>query len=664
MSGNGTKEHLNDRQRILIAAAANLAVCLVCALFLVPEVINNDDYIIQSITSGAFGVYSPELAHTNWLYGSILATLQRISPSLNWFEILNYSMLFVSTALVSCIIWLQNRNLPGALLSLSFALFVGPIFYNELHNTKEVPYIAAAALFAVLFGIKERKYGFCIIGGLAALFASWVRFHAFLVGAAFVFGACLLYPVQVLREDSGRKWLKEGIRMAAVFAAVFILIFGTWFADLKIEEAVPSLRNYRAYNAVRGAVSDYEIADYSENYAQYAALSVSENDCEMIRIWDFADSEKFTADLLRQIAEIRDSVSTQSAFSRLLSELGAGMISDPLQIAFGILFVVALIMTHSTEKNSVLWMGLAFLGCYYYMCLSGRTTRWVTAGLIAAALTGVFVSIRWKKGSLSVICSVILMVCVLVFDAVTLIPQIADYSTYFNTNAGQIYRDLGERDENLYLMDHNSAPPLQRIVPTFSSVEPDLFKNVYALGGWDTESAAKNSVLERYQVFGSPYRALIEKRNVYLADTQNAATILKYIRENYAPNATMALQETVDGYFIYAFSNQAVRTDDTSIEIIDAAASVDMSLGSFLYVGAVFDADVKDTDTVYIGLSDPDTPERIYRAAKMERGDGNEAAVMWIPLTDWPQTGGMSFRVIVESADGTVKGSGPFVPSE
>ena len=663
MFENAAKERPKDQHRILIALAVNLAVCLVCALFLVPEVINNDDYIIQSITSGAFGTYSPELAHTNWIYGSILVALQKMTAALNWFEILNYSMLFAATSLVSCIIWLRNRNFPGALLALSFSLFVGPLFYNELHNSKEVPYVAAAALFAVLFGIKEKKYGFCAAGGILALLASWVRFHAFLVGAAFAFGACLLYPLQVHREEGDGKWLKEGIRMALVFAAVFLLIFGTWFADLRIEAAVPALKNYREYNAVRGAVSDYEIADYSENYAEYAELGISDNDCEMIRIWDFADSEKFTVEVLQKIVQIRDSVSKQSAFSRLVSELGAGMISDPLQIAFGILFIVAMIMTHSTEKNTVLWMGLAFIGCYFYMCLSGRTTRWVTAGLIAAALTGVFVSIKWKKGSLPVICSSVLLVCVLVFDAVTLIPQIGDYSTYFNKSAGQIYTDLGQREENLYLMDHNSAPPLQRIVPTFSSVEPDLFRNIYALGGWDTESAAKNSVLERYQVFGSPYRALIEKRNVYLADTQNAATILRYIRENYAPNATMSLQETVDGYCIYAFTNQAVKTDDTSIMIRDAAASVDMSFGSFLYVGVVFDADMKDTDTVYVALSGPDTAERIYRAARMERGDGSEAAVLWIPLTDWPQTNGITFRVMTESADGTVKGSGSFVPA-
>ncbi|MBR0343270.1 MAG: hypothetical protein IJH64_13685 [Oscillospiraceae bacterium] len=657
-----SKHKLKDRHRIYMAIVINLVICLICAVFLVPEAMNNDDYIIQSIISGAFGVRSPELAHTNWIYGNVLVALQNVSPTLNWFEIINYSMLFVAVTLVFCIIWIQNKNISGFVLALCFSLFIGPIFYNELHNSKEVPFIAAAALFAVLFGIKERKNVFCVVGGVLALLSSWVRFHAFLVGAAFVFGSCVLYPVLMIK-DGEKNWLKEGLKTALIFLIVFTLIFGTWFFDKRVEAANPSLQNYREYNAVRGAVSDYDIPDFSEHYAEYAALSLTDNDCEMIRIWDFADSEKFSVDVLLQIAQIREAVTKKEAVSRMITELLSGAVSNPLQIAFGMLFVIALIMTRRTEKNDVIWMAIAFLGCYLFMCLTGRTTRWVTAGLIAAGLTGLFVSIKWKKGSLSVICSIILLIAVLVFDAVTLIPEIADYSKSFNKSAGRIYTDLGEREENLYLMDHNSAPPLQRITPIFSSVEPGLFKNTYVLGGWDTESAAKNSVLDRYQVFGSPYRALIEKRNVFLADTQNATTILRYVRENYAPNATMAVQETIDGYCIYAFTNQSVNTDDTSFQIIDAAASVDTSFGSFLYVGAIFNTDIKESDTIYVCVSDQNGTERIYRAGSLERNDGNKAAVLWIPLTDYPLPNGLSFKVLIESENGSVRGSEVFIQS-
>ena len=654
------KHTLKDSDRLLISIAINLAICLICAVFLVPEAMNNDDYIIQSITSGAFGVRSPELAHTNWLYGNVLVALQQMIPELNWFEIINYSMLFIATTIVFAEIWLQNRSLPGFVLAMSFSLFIGPVFYNELHNSKEIPYIAAASLFAVFFGIKEKKYGFCVVGGILGLLSSWVRFHAFLVGAAFVFGTCVLYFINGFKENE-KKWIKDGSRMVIVFLLVFAFIFGTFFLDVHIESSNPTLKHYREYNAVRGAVSDYEIPDYSENYKEYTDLSLSENDCEMIRIWDYADQEKFSIDVLRQIVQMRDSVTVKEAVSRMLKELMAGALTNPIQIAFGLMFVIALIMTHREQKNDVLWMALAFIGCYFYMCLTGRTTRWVTAGLIAAALSGVFISTRWKKGSLSLICSIVLLLSVLVFDAVVYIPEINDYSKSFNISAGQIYVDLGEREDNLYLMDHNSAPPLQRIVPTFSSVKPDLFKNVYALGGWDTGSYAKNSVLERYQVFGSPFRALIEKRNVFLVDTQNASTILRYIRENYAPNATMAVQETVDGFNVYGFTNQSINTDDASFSIVDADASIDTSFGSFLYVGVIFDTNVRRTDTIYICVIDADGVERIYRAGSLERSDGNQAAVLWIPLADIPFPDGLSFRVYVESESGLVRGSETFV---
>ncbi len=660
MLENERKHTLKDSHRLLISIAINLVICFFCAMFLVPEAINNDDYIIQSITSGAFGVHSPELAHTNWLYGNILVALQKLLPELNWFEIINYCMLFIATTIVFTIIWLENRSLSGIVLAMSFSLFIGPLFYNELHNSKEVPYIAAASLFAVFFGIKEKKYGFCVAGGILGLMSSWVRLQAFLIGAAFVFGVCVLYIINGLK-DGGKKWIKDGLFMAFVFLIVFVFIFGTSFIDAKIEAGNPSMKHYREYNAVRGAVSDYDVPSFSDHYNEYAALSISENDCEMIRIWDFADKEKFSIEVLRQIVQMRDPVTVKEAMSRMFRELMKGAISDPIQIAFGIIFIIALVMTRRTQKKDVIWMALAFIGCYFYMCLTGRTTRWVTAGLLASALTGVFVSIKWKKGSISLICSIVLLLSVFVFDAVVYTPEINDYSNSFNVSAGQIYLDLGDREDNLYLMDHNSAPPLQRIIPIFSSVKPNMFKNVYALGGWDTESYAKNSILERYQIFGSPYRALIEKRNVFLVDAQNATTILRYIRENYAPNATMAVQETVDGFNVYGFTNQSINTDDVSFPILDADASVDTSFGSFLYVGAIFDTDINDKDTLYICIKDADGVERIYRANSLERSDGNKAAVLWVPLSDIPFPNGLSFKVFVESEDGSIKGSETFV---
>ena len=658
MPETAKKIRLKDHHRILIALVFNLAVCLICAFVLVPEAMNNDDYIIHSITSGAFGKFSYGLGHTNVIYGKVLVALQRAMSDLNWFELLNYAMLFFATFLVSCMIWLRNRNPAGFLLSLSFSLFIGPYFYNQLHNSKEIPYIAAAALFAVLFGVEEKRYAWCFAGGLLALLASWVRFHAFLLGAAFVFGAAVLFMIRIFREEK-----KKGaslVRLVGVFLLVFALIFGTYYYDLNVESRDESLKNYRQYNAARGAVSDYDLPDYSTYFAEYQKLGISENDYAMIVNWDFADSEKFPAQLLNEIAALRPPVPFVNAAGRMLAEIGRGLITDPLEIAFLVLFFVFLAFTRRTEKMKVVWMGLALAVCYLYMCLTGRTTRWVTAGLFGAGITGLFLSVRWKKGDLAKICALALLLAVLLFDVVSLVPEIGDYSGYFNTAAAQVYRDLGTRKDDLYLMDHSSAPALQRVVPTFSSVEPNLFRNVFVLGGWDTESSAKNSVLERYSVYGSPYRALVEKRNVYLADTKNSAMILKFIRENYAPSATMALQETVDGYSIFAFTNQKIETDDASFEILDAAASIDEQFGAYVYVGAVFGAQVSEGDTVYIELTDREGKRTVYRAHSLEREDGNSAAVMWIPLVDVPELDGLSFRVILEGKDGALRGSAVF----
>ena len=77
----------------------------------------------------------------------------------------------------------------------------------------------------------------------------------------------------------------------------------------------------------------------------------------------------------------------------------------------------------------------------------------------------------------------------------------------------------------------------------------------------------------------------------------------------------------------------------------------------------IFDCDLDDTDTVYVSLTNPNSAERIYRAATMDRNDGKEAAVLWVPITDWPQFEGLSIRVIVESESGMLAGSEVFLSS-
>ncbi len=653
---NGKKHGFSSEGRLLSVLSFNLLVILICTFFFVPEVINNDDYIIHSITSGAYGKASPELAHTNILYGQFLVLMQTWVPGVNWFELINYVLLFFSTCFLSYCIWDRNRSAAGAVLAAAYALFVGPQCYLQLHNSKVIPYIAAAGLYAILFGWEKKKTLWCVFGMLLSVTAAFVRFHAFLIGAAFVFVCSVVRLLELLKKNR-KQALRDAGRMVLAFGIVFALIFGTYFWDLHVEATDETLREYRQYNLARGAVSDYDLPDYAANYAAYQEIGISENDLQMIRNWDFADLEKFPVDVLLRIVELRGDAGKENAPGRFVREILSGLTGNSL--FFAVFFMTALNLVFSSRKQCAeTWLILlAFLFCLFYMCLGGRTTRWVTAGLCLAALGVQFCSVRWRKGSLSTVISVILLICVVGLDAVTVLPHAGDYSTYFNRGAMRIYSDLGERSENLYLMDSDCCPPLQRTVPTFSAVEPNLCSNVYVLGGWDTGSDAKESILDRYHIFRSPYRALLERRNVFLCDMQNAPIILKYVRENYSPNATMSLVETVDGYFVFAFTNQRVKTENTSIRILDASSSIDTQYGNYLYVGAVFDTEVIQVDAVYLELVDRNGSRHLYRASMFERDDGHRAAVLWAPLTDFPDVSDLKIRVLIEDRFDSVFGS-------
>nr|MCR4710880.1 hypothetical protein [Clostridia bacterium] len=244
----------------------------------------------------------------------------------------------------------------------------------------------------------------------------------------------------------------------------------------------------------------------------------------------------------------------------------------------------------------------------------------------------------------------ILTACV-TYDAVALGPEISTYSESFSTGAFKPKRKLNKRGI-LYIADIDNSISLQTATPVFSSVPRNIYKNIYFLGGWDSCSPAKNSILERfgYSSKTSPYRILAEDPQVFLLDSYRPQQKITFIREHYYPNASLAMYEAMGAQLIYSVSIEEFPAAEPSFSITDASVDFSEEYEGYYFVGASVDVGIGEGDTVYYELTDSADTVRTYQAQPIESDAGTGSLVLWIPGWDLPHgISGLSLRVIIRS---------------
>ena len=616
------KKNCTERKIIAAAFLCNFAVMVCAVLFLVPMAINNDDFVIHAITSGAYGEASAITVHTNVVLGWLLVVLQRIIPAINWFSTLEFLSLFMAFSLLSAMIVLQNRSYFGASLALFMTVVIAPGFYNELHNTKLSPLLAAVGLLAVYFAISTRRGLFFLFGALLALFSSFLRLHAFLTGAAFAAG--VLFLLEIPAEKGLRAWFVAQKRIIVGFGVVFAVITAFAVTDILIVSADPDGSEYREYNRVRGEISDFQIPDYQLHKSEYEALGISENDYWLIDEWNFADTEKFDIETLSAIAAMNEKPDFGAVVSSLFETL-SGELRSVYFLSMLILTVLGFAVSKKNRRLSFVWIIVAYCLCLFYLCYIGRTPRWVTAGISGAGIAAAafFTALSERCRAVLARRATFVTVCVLSLSLTAVLygSELGSYQNGFNREAGKIYGALNERGDKLYLMDQATSPAnaIHRIQPTFSALPKGIFENVYVLGGWDTESAVKNAALTRQGVTGSPYRALLEQDDVFLVDTKSYLRKHIYLIENVDARVEMSLYDIIDGYYLFSFASPVDYVESESVVILETAFSADEWVGGFTYVGARLRVDVPEVTAAYIEIHDAALgTTRIFRGRIIE----------------------------------------------
>ncbi len=606
---------LSNGARTAISFAISVAVALACLFLIYPSLENNDDNIIHLATAGAYGETGDFVFHENTLITRAFVFIQKLIPTINAVTALEYFSVFLAFSFLSALIWLSRPDRIGFSLSLILSLVIAPYVYDKIHYTKYAIIIGAAGVLLIFLSSLEKKRGaFLAVGYLLSAFSFAMRTIGFLCGAAIAGTVCLL----CLLFESGLSFFKRNTKTVFAFLVLAVMIGGLFVSSEAIWRTDKTADAAREYNDARWTLSDYYLPEYSANREAYEALGISENDVAIIGDWAYGDTSIYTTELMTSIQSIPNPRGASDWFSRF-GETFTGI--DLLSVSFYASILLAALSFIISDKKGrfICLIGVAFYFILVFaLCVVGRTTRWVETGMLSALAMALIVPLALRKRSLSKNTEraffVVVIAASIVFAVVYNIPKVTDEDKGKNATVASVYGELTAKEENLYLCDLASLPAVERGFDTFERVPEGFLKNVYFLGGWDTNSPAKNSVLSRYEV-ASPYSALIEKDNVFLVDTREFDSKAKAVKEHVSEDVCYSLYETLGGCYVFAFADVPSSViSEESIEITGADSELLDINNSFLRIYLNAKTDIKFV-SAYVMLKDMDDGSSLtYRA--------------------------------------------------
>ncbi|MEG2939418.1 MAG: hypothetical protein RR829_04250, partial [Oscillospiraceae bacterium] len=135
---------------------------------------------------------------------------------------------------------------------------------------------------------------------------------------------------------------------------------------------------------------DYELADYESRYDSYTQLDVSENDLEMIRLWSSADSEYFSAERLKEIADAGKPESMDIG-EKFMQGLTLFTFTKSTAWFAGAVLLLSLLLADNRTRLRCSLIIASYFALLLMLAAAGRVTRWVCMGLLASVCASVTV---------------------------------------------------------------------------------------------------------------------------------------------------------------------------------------------------------------------------------------------------------------------------------
>ena len=624
------------RTDLLNAILINLAVFVILQIFFKPMYESNDDNYISSIVYGVFGEYDTHLVYMNILIGKVCkALLLYVSPLVPWYAVIQYSLLLVSFTAILYLILLHKENIYRYIFCWLVMIPFGYECYINMQYSKTAGVAAIAGILLVYRAVKEEriKKFMLALGVILTVSASLYRFKMFCMMLP-VIGSIIL--VDCLRNAS-HKNCKLLIKCCIVFIPILVICMLGEVYDRKQYADNSAWNEYREWDNLRIQLLDYGFPDYNENREVYEKLNISYNDMVLFTYWDYADSEIFTPEAMRQLIAVKEKQQVSMDFVRgFFTEDILQFVSYPYIIVL-IMLVAFWILSGAENKALISTATLFFLAIQFYFYytdrfLMNRVDMSLVLGLCLIFIFNIKKS-TYKGLKFCVIGGLTGAAFIVAFQFVGNLsgPQVKK-----EKNAKQIYDLIASDKDHLYIAENVTSDSLWTSAYQIGDTVPKgISDNYLVLGGWRYPTPLVKKIMKRYHV-KNMYRDLINDGRYYLICNEECKyNVLNYLQENYTPRAEMYLIKNVNGQAFYKVRSRRLKLnmDNVSKNLEEIVSQISMEdivtkdkVEQTAISGYIYKKNSNSfAQNIYIGIKNKKTgKERFYSCTQYEKSSKDD----------------------------------------
>lgn len=542
---------------------------MVLFLLLGPVFEENDDVGIERIASGFFDEPSSFLVFSNIILGKILSTLYKIIPSIKWYVVLMYCIIYFSFCIVSIICdRVVTNNTLSCVIKYPFIIVLGFEIYCSPQFTKTAGIASLAGgcllLHCVVMiltnsAIATKDISINIFVAIIFLLCgSAVRIESFLLIMLFVL--IVLFRELYKFKNNSKFYMRTILRIIAPFGVVAILVGSIFFIDRLVYTQSGDWNNYTKWNNLRSWVVDFNTPDYHEYEDKYKGIGLSENDYYMLKNWAFGDVDFYTSDRLQLVLDIDTSKnnSDNDIINTLMMSLKNMLFGLSGQLFLYMIFIW-LVLDKKNFIDSLCILGLItfLIGFAAYYGLVDRILNRVNVVVFLGAFLVVMFCMddaplqieNNKELSLIIVGLVMAMLSNKFCNNIETYKMINSKEIKYQERTKLIASD----SDIMYVNDVSQNIFDEAWCGVFDRIPQNMrFKNVIPMGGWDINSPSWKKRMYSMGVTNIFRDAVDNNKVMFITNESRKPYIEKYINEHYNPiaklNKVMEFQDGI-GYY-------------------------------------------------------------------------------------------------------------------
>lgn len=468
----------------------------------------NDDATLSNIAAGAYGSDTLHMVYVNVIFSALLRPLYAVCQT-NWYVIVQLVFVVVSTAVIGYILMKKLGMLCGSVMMLALMMgFAMDVFYTFQYT--ECGFIVLTAGLLLIVDNLGQINKSTLAGIVLALIGSLIRWDVFYAVGG-LSGPLLLYRFFPL-DKAGKQ--KAVITMCLLFAATF----GAKAVDIVAYKADDGWDEFRKYNEVRTAYSDYKVYSLTaENpFEQYG---ITDADYTMLSYWNYYDEEKFTIELLDTISQGSQQITAAELMDKTLERIKDMLKGDIYRWMFLLVAALSLVSLRPRWSGGVMITVWGLYGVLMlYLVYRMRITSWVELGLIWTVSVFVLYCISQSKinSALNFLAMTAVLGAIICISLPVYKQLYIDYPNYVEWAQLEepYFAAMTQDKENLYLIATQSINP----AAGYDVINPrgkDFFSNIVAYGGWLSRAPHRDKALADYGLT-RPLVDAVDNPNVYL----------------------------------------------------------------------------------------------------------------------------------------------------